>query len=107
MLDTRRLQVLSAVVESGSVTAAAAGLGYTPSAVSQSIGALARDAGVALFEKAGRGIRPTQAGRLLAEHAEAVARQLREAEAALAALRAGQRGQLRLAAFATAGANLV
>jgi DNA-binding transcriptional LysR family regulator len=107
MLDVRRLHVLSAVVEAGSITAAAAVLGYTPSAVSQSVAALERDAGVALLEKAGRGIRPTQAGRLLAEHARAIASQLREAEAALAALRAGQRGRLRLAAFATAGANLV
>ncbi len=107
MLDPRRLQVLSAVVEAGSVTAAAAILGYTPSAISQSIAALERETGSMLFEKAGRGIRPTQAGRLLAGYAEAIGRQLADAEAALAALRAGQQGRLRLAAFGTAGANLV
>jgi DNA-binding transcriptional LysR family regulator len=107
VLDTRRLQVLNAVVEAGSVTAAAAILGYTPSAISQSIAALERETGSALFEKAGRGIRPTQAGRLLAEYAAVIAGQLADAEAALAALRAGQQGRLRLAAFATAGANLV
>ena len=107
MLDARRLQVLKVVVEAGSITAAAEALGYTPSAVSQTIAALEREAKAALFEKAGRGIRPTQAGLLLAGHAEAVIAQLREAEEALDALRSGQAGRLRLAAFATAGAALV
>ncbi len=107
MLDLRRLQVLSAVVDGGSITAAAAALGYTASAVSQSMAALERETGTVLLEKVGRGVRPTPAGLLLAEHAEAVMARLREAEAALGALRAGQAGRLRLAAFATAGATLV
>ncbi|MDQ3915262.1 MAG: LysR family transcriptional regulator [Actinomycetota bacterium] len=107
MLDVRRLQVLRAVVEEGSVTAAAAVLGYSPSAVSQSLAALEREAKMPLFEKAGRGLRPTEAGLLLAERAGAVRDQLVEAEAALQALRAGDAGHLRLAAFATAGAALV
>jgi DNA-binding transcriptional LysR family regulator len=107
MLDARRLQVLKAVVDAGSITAAAASLGYTPSAVSQSISALEREAKTPLFEKAGRGIRPTQAGLVLAEHAGAVAHQLLDAERALETLRAGEAGRLRIAAFATAGAALV
>lgn len=107
MLDSRRLQVLATVVEAGSITAAANVLGYTASAVSQNITALERDSGVALLEKAGRGIRPTQAGLLLAEHATGVIARLHEAEAALKALRAGEAGRLRLAAFSTAGASLV
>src|SRR5687768_14884443 len=100
MLDVRRLHVLNAVVDSGSVTAAASQLGYTASAISQNISALERETGVVLLEKAGRGIRPTQAGLLLADHGGAVIARLREAEAALAALRAGEAGRLRLAAFA-------
>jgi DNA-binding transcriptional LysR family regulator len=107
MLDARRLQVLKAVVDAGSITAAAASLGYTPSAVSQSISALEREAKTSLFEKAGRGIRPTQAGLILAEHAGAVAHLLRDAEQALEALVAGEAGRLRIAAFATAGVALV
>jgi DNA-binding transcriptional LysR family regulator len=107
MLDVRRLHVLVAVVDAGSITAAANLLGFTPSAVSQNIAALERATGTVLLEKAGRGVRPTQAGLLLAAHAEAVIARLREAEAALAALRAGQAGRLRLATFATAGATLV
>jgi len=107
MLDVRRLEVLKAVVDEGSVTAASLVLGYTPSAVSQSLGALHRETKAQLFEKVGRGIRPTQAGLLLAEHAAIVMAQLRQAEGALEALRAGQAGRLRAAAFATAGATLV
>ncbi len=107
MLDARRLQVLKAVVDTGSVTAASAALGYTASAVSQNIASLERETKTSLFEKVGRGIRPTQAGLLLAEHAGTVVAQLQEAEEALDALRAGQAGRLRLAAFATAGTGLV
>ena len=107
MLDPRRLQAVCAVVQTGSVTAAAALLGYTPSAVSQNIASLEKETGTTLFEKSGRGVRPTAAARLLAEHGEAVISRLSEAEAALDALRAGESGHLRLAAFFTAGATLV
>lgn len=107
MLDPRRLQAVSAVVQTGSVTAAAALLGYTPSAVSQSIAALEKETATILFEKSGRGVRPTAAALLLAEHGEAVISRLYEAETALDALRAGESGRIRLAAFFTAGATLV
>lgn len=107
MLDVRRLQVLRAVVTSGSVTAAAANLGYTPSAVSQQIGVLEKEAGIALLERFGRGVRPTAAGRLLTEHAAVIGRQVAEAETALADLRAGRTGQISVRYFATAGADLV
>jgi DNA-binding transcriptional LysR family regulator len=107
MLDVRRLQMLKAVVDAGSITGAAASLGYTPSAVSQSLAVFEREAKTPLFERVGRGIRPTQASLLLAEHAQIVIAQLQNAEAALDALRSGQSGCLRLSAFATAGAALV
>ncbi|MFH9727672.1 LysR family transcriptional regulator [Streptomyces sp. NPDC017254] len=107
MLDVRRMQVLRAVVTSGSVTAAAANLGYTPSAVSQQIGVLEKEAGIALLERFGRGVRPTAAGRLLTEHATVIGRQVAEAETALADLRAGRTGQISVRYFATAGADLV
>jgi len=101
------MQVLRAVVSSGSITAAAANLGYTPSAVSQQLSALERQAGVALLEKNGRGVRPTSAGRLLAEYAGRIADILGEAETALAELRAGRMERLRVTFFATAGAAFV
>ncbi|RLU90404.1 LysR family transcriptional regulator [Streptomyces griseocarneus] len=107
MLDVRRMQVLRAVVTSGSVTAAAANLGYTPSAVSQAVSALEKQAGTELLERVGRGVRPTAAGRLLTEHADIIGRKLAEAEAALADLRDGRTGRLAVRYFATAGASLV
>ncbi|MDT0270538.1 LysR family transcriptional regulator [Streptomyces sp. DSM 44915] len=107
MLDVRRLQVLRAVVASGTVTAAAAHLGYTPSAVSQQIAALERQAGTALLERVGRGVRPTAAGLLLAEHAALIGAAVSRAESALADLTAGRTGQLAVRYFATAGATLV
>lgn len=107
MLDVRRMQVLRAVVTSGSVTAAATNLGYTPSAVSQQVAALEREAKVALLERVGRGIRPTAAGRLLTEHAEIIGRHVADAELALADLREGRTGTLSVRYFVTAGLALV
>jgi DNA-binding transcriptional LysR family regulator len=107
MLDVRRMQVLRAVVTSGSITAAAANLGYTPSAVSQQIAALEREAGIPLLERIGRGVRPTAAGDLLTEHAGIIGRHVAEAELALADLRAGRTGRVAVRYFATAGLALV
>ncbi|MDH6216542.1 LysR family transcriptional regulator [Streptomyces pseudovenezuelae] len=107
MLDVRRMQVLRTVVGSGSVTAAAASLGYTPSAVSQQVAALEKEAGAALLERSGRGVRPTAAGLLLTEYADAIGRQVAEAETALADLLAGRTGRLSVRYFATAGSALV
>jgi DNA-binding transcriptional LysR family regulator len=107
MLDVRRMQVLRAVVTSGSVTAAATNLGYTPSAISQQVAALEKQAGVALLDRVGRGVQPTAAGRLLTKHAAIISKHVAEAETALADLRAGRTGRLVIRYFATAGAALV
>jgi DNA-binding transcriptional LysR family regulator len=106
-VDARRLAILRTVVETGSVVAAAAKLGYTSSAISQSIAALQREVDIALFERVGRGLRPTPAALVLAEAAARVEAQVSAAEDALDALRAGRAGCVRLAAFATAGTALV
>lgn len=106
-MDLRRLRALQAVVETGSVTAAADQVGYTPSAVSQHITALERETGAVLLERAGRGIRPTDAGRLLAEHARGLFSKVAEAEAAITALQSGNVGTLRVFSFPTAGASLI
>ncbi len=107
MIDVRRLRVLKAVVESGSVSGAAAYLNYTPSAVSQSITALERETGTVLLERAGRGIRPTDAALLLCEHAGRVLATVQQAEEALTSLRAGRGGRVRVGTFPTAGSSLV
>jgi DNA-binding transcriptional LysR family regulator len=107
MLDVRRMQMLRAVVTSGSVTSAAGNLGYSPSAVSQQLAVLEREAGVPLLERVGRGVQPTAAGRLLTEHAEIISKNLVEAETALKDLREGRTGRLSVRYFATAGVALV
>ncbi len=107
MIDIRRLNVLKAVVETGSVAAAAELLSYTPSAVSQQMSTLERETGVRLLERVGRGVRPTDVALLLCEHTGRVLAAVQDAEDALAAWRAGRTGRLRLAAFPTAGSALV
>ena len=104
MLDVQRLRVLRAVVATGSVQAAASNLGYTPSAVSQHVSALQRETGLVLLERAGRGVRPTAAGRSLAAEAEAVLARLAESETLVSDLRAGRTGALSIAYFASVGA---
>ncbi|MEV0808211.1 LysR family transcriptional regulator [Micromonospora sp. NPDC050200] len=107
MLDPRRLHLLRTVVTTGSVSAAARDLGFTPSAVSQQLGLLEKEAGITLLERNGRGVRPTEAGRLLSRYAEAIDAQVAAAEAALADLRAGVTGRLAVRYFASVGAALV
>ncbi|HEY2060350.1 MAG TPA: LysR family transcriptional regulator [Amycolatopsis sp.] len=107
MLDVRRMQVLRAVVTSGSITAAARNLGYTPSAISQQLSTLEREAGTELLERVGRGVRPTPAGTLLCEHAETLSAELARAETALTELKEGRTGKLAIRYFATAGASVV
>jgi DNA-binding transcriptional LysR family regulator len=94
-------------VETGSIQAAANLLGYTPSAISQHIAALQRETDTLLMERHGRGIRPTDAGRLLASHAGQIQTQIAQAETALADLRAGKSRRLTVRYFATAGAVLI
>lgn len=101
------MRVFRSVVTSGSITGAAANLGYTPSAVSQQVAALEKEVRMPLLEKAGRGVRPTAAGTLVAEHAAEIMGKVTAAEKAIADLRAGRTGALRLHYFATAGAALV
>ncbi|MEV0401342.1 LysR family transcriptional regulator [Actinoallomurus sp. NPDC050550] len=107
MLDVHRLVVLRSVVETGSIQAAATHLGYTPSAISQHIAALQRETGALLLERHGRGVRPTEEGRLLASHARRIQRQIAEAETALSDLRVGKSRRLIVRYFATAGAVLI
>ncbi|RZU66478.1 DNA-binding transcriptional LysR family regulator [Microterricola gilva] len=102
MIDPRRLLVLRAFVLSESVTATAAAMHLTPSAVSQQLAALEREVGQALVVRTGRKLALTPAGRILSEHAEEINSRLKIAEAELAAHSGGVLGQLRIAAFPTA-----
>src|SRR5262245_2073519 len=102
MLDTRRLLVLREVAAHGSVSGAADALGYTPSAVSQQLAALEREAGSPLIERRGRGIALTETARLLLPHAHDVLAALERADATLAQTASELTGTVRLASFPTA-----
>lgn len=107
MLDLRRLRILHAVSAYGSVTAAAAALGYSAPAVSQQLAALEREVGMELTERSGRGISLTPAAGILVTHTDALLTQLDAAESDLAALRDQAAGRIALAAFASAAAGIV
>ncbi|MEU1723740.1 LysR family transcriptional regulator [Actinomadura sp. ATCC 39365] len=102
MLDPRKLHLLRELARRGTITAVAEAVTFTPSAVSQQLSALEREAGVPLLERTGRTVTLTPAGLLLVEHAQAVLEQLERASAALAAARGGPSGPLRIGAFPTA-----
>lgn len=107
MLDVRRLRVLKEFAREGTIAGAAQALSYTPSAVSQQLSRLERDAGVALFRRAGRRLQLTDAGQMLLTHADDVLDRLAHAEAELAAHAGEVRGTLRIAAFQLATLALV
>src|SRR4051794_38347410 len=107
MLELRRLRLLRELRERGTIAAVADALNYTPSAVSQQLTALEREAGVPLLERVGRSVQLTDAARTLTEHTDDVLAQLERAEADLAAAAGSLRGRLRITAFQTAARSLV
>ncbi|MHC0432867.1 LysR family transcriptional regulator [Streptomyces sp. O3] len=102
MLNLERLRTLDALARHGSVSGAAAGLHVTTSAVSQQMAKLEREVGQQLLAKNGRGIRLTDAGRLLADHAARILSQVELAQSDLEAQRDRVVGELRISAFPTA-----
>ncbi|MER7625616.1 LysR family transcriptional regulator [Streptomyces sp. NPDC126503] len=107
MLNLERLRTLDAVARHGSVSGAAEGLHVTTSAVSQQLSKLEREVGQQLLAKNGRGVRLTDAGFLLAEHAAAILAQVQRAQADIEAQRGQVVGEVRLAAFPTAARGLL
>src|SRR5215216_6044636 len=100
-LDVRRMRVLREVAERGTIAATARALAFTPSAVSQQLAALEREAGVALLDRQGGRVRLTEAGRRLVARTEAILAQLEAASAELAAA-ADVTGDVHVAAFPSA-----
>jgi DNA-binding transcriptional LysR family regulator len=99
MLDLRRLRLLSELHQRGTIAAVADALQFTPSAVSQQLGILEREAGVPLLERAGRGVRLTDAALVLVEHAQDLLERANRAEADLAAAGGTVAGRVRIGAF--------
>ncbi|MGY1751377.1 LysR family transcriptional regulator [Modestobacter sp. SYSU DS0511] len=105
-MDLRSLETLRAVRSRGGVTAAAAVLHLTPSAVSQQLAALTVELGVPLTERVGRGLRLTPAGAALADAAVDVAEAVERARAACQAFAERPVGTVRVSAFQS-GAQLL
>src|SRR5882757_9479505 len=99
MLDLRRLRLLRELNERGTIAAVADALQFTPSAVSQQLAMLEREAGVALLERAGRGVRLTDAARVLAGHADELLERAAIAEAELAGAAGAISGRVRISVF--------
>jgi DNA-binding transcriptional LysR family regulator len=102
MLDLHRLRLLTEFASRGSIAAAAAALGYTPSAVSQQLAALEREADAALLDRTARSAELTDSGRRLVEHAEQILAMVEAAEADLSAHTQTPSGRVVVAAFPTA-----
>src|SRR3954465_13497859 len=106
MLDLRRLRLLRELPERGPIAAGADALRFTPSAVSQQLAILERESGVPLLERAGRGVRLTDAALVLAGHAEALLERAALAEADLAAAAGTVAGRARIAGFESVALRL-
>jgi DNA-binding transcriptional LysR family regulator len=100
------LRVFREVAERGTLTAAAAALGYTQSAVSRQIAALERAAGTPLLERRHDGVRLTPAGRIVLRRAASVVDQVDATARELAGL-PDEPGTVRLGWFTSAGAALL
>lgn len=107
MLDLDRLRALHAVATHGSVSAAAEALHVTTSAVSQQLAKLERETAHKLLERNGRGVRLTDAAKLLVAHAERILSLVELAEADLEAYRGIVAGEMTIAAFPTAIRGLI
>jgi DNA-binding transcriptional LysR family regulator len=105
--DLRKLHVLRALHDTGTVTAAAAALRMTPSAVSQQLAALSKQIGAPVVEAQGRGVRLTGVAHVLLRHAEIVFAQLERAGAELDGYARGEAGTVRIGSIATAISRLV
>lgn len=106
-LDVTSLRIIRAIADAGTITGAAAAIGYSQPAVSQHVRRLERRLGTALLERSGRGVRLTEAGQVIARHGAVVGAALEAASAEVAALAGLQAGRVRLTAFPSSSATLV
>ncbi|MFE7313106.1 LysR family transcriptional regulator [Streptomyces sp. NPDC057555] len=107
MLDSRQIKVFAEVVRTGSYSAAARSLGYTPPAISQQMKALERAVGTPLFARVGRGLQLTEAGEVLARHTTDILEKLSSVQERITAVARLRAGRVRICAFPSASATLV
>jgi DNA-binding transcriptional LysR family regulator len=106
-MDVERLRLLRELAERGTVHAAAQAMSLTPSAVSQQLKILQREAGVTLLEPDGRRVRLTDAGRVLVARTDEVLAALDRAHADMDGYRTTPRGSVRVAMFPSGAAMLL
>jgi len=106
-LDLQSVRIVRAIAEHGSISGAARALGYSQPAVSQHLRRAEQRLGVPLVVRAGRGIRLTEPGMVLARHAHAISRALDAARGELSELVGLRTGTVRIAAFPTASSTIV
>src|SRR5262245_5223306 len=106
MLELRRLRLLRELHDRGTIAAVADALQFTPSAVSQQLAMLERETGVRLLERAGRGVRLTDAALVLVRHAEALLDRAAVPEADLSAAAGSVAGRARIAGFESVSLHL-
>jgi DNA-binding transcriptional LysR family regulator len=106
MLELRRLRLLHELHARGTIAAVADALQFTPSAVSQQLAMLEREAGLPLLERAGRGVRLTDAALVLVGHAGALLERAELAQSELAAAAGRVAGRGRIASFQSVAFHL-
>ena len=107
MLNVQRLRMLREVASRGTIAAAAEAFFMSPSAVSQQMAVLEREAGCELLQRSGRGVKLTEAGRGLVANTERILAEMERAEAELAAASQGVVGQITVSAFPTASKTIL
>ncbi len=106
-VDLQTVRIVRAIAEHGSISRAARALGYSQPAVSQHLRRAEQRLGVPLVVRAGRGVRLTEPGTVLARHAQSIGQALDAARGELAELVGLRTGTVRLAAFPTASSTIV
>lgn len=106
-LDLHSVRIVRAIAEHGTISGAARALGYSQPAISQHLRRAEARLGVPLLVRAGRGVRLTEPGQVLARHAISISSAIDAANGELAELVGLRTGTVRLAAFPSASSTLV
>lgn len=107
IMDPTRLKTLRELALRGTMAAVSEALHLTPSAVSQQIAQLEQEAGVALIERVGRGVRLTAAGLRLVPHVERIMAALEDARSDMEAMSGVISGEIRVMAFPSVAAAVL
>jgi DNA-binding transcriptional LysR family regulator len=106
-IDPRLLEAFRSVLDSGSITQAAASLGLTQPAVSAQIARLEADIGFALFVRSGNRVRPTAEAMAFREEVERTLTKIGDLSRVAEQIRAGEVGSLTIASHPMAGVTLL